>query len=377
MGGNNPYHYGTPAEGVHFTGRTKELATLLTRVRDGINVVVISPRRYGKTSLLRAATARMTRWRPPPAVVAVNLQRAASPARFVDLLIAAAYKIPRARWSRARQAVPEFLRRLRIAPSVTFDQAGNPRFAFDAALAPAAVDSVLSDVYQLLADEAERRPAVLVLDEFQVGVRLAAHLPDFLKGLADTHPRVSLVLAGSQRHLIEQLVLAQAAPLYGLAQHIALGPIPADEMISYLVERAADGGKSLPVQVAEYLLELSGPVPNDIQHLAYDTFEVADTNIDITAVNIGMAHAVEHDAALFADALTHLSPGQSRVLAAVAADPPTEPYSAAFARSVGLANASSVRKALTSLFDDDVVVERDSRLVVADPFFAAWLRAEN
>lgn len=377
VGGANPYHYGTPAEGAHFTGRAKELAALLARMRDGINVVVISPRRYGKTSLLRAGTARMARWRPSPAVVAVNLQRAATPARFADLLTAAAYQMSGARWTRARQAVPEFLRRLRVAPAVTFDPSGNPRFTFDAAVAPTTVDAVLTDVYQMLADEAERRPAVLVLDEFQVGARLAEHLPDLLKGLADTHPRVSLVLAGSKRHLMEQLVVEQAAPLYGLAQHMALGPIPTDEMITYLVERAAVAGKPLPDEVASYLVELSGPVPNDIQHLAYDAFEVADTNIDIPAVDAGMANAVAHDAALFADALARLSPGQSAVLAAVAANPPTAPYAAAFARAVGLANASSVRKALTVLFADDVVVERDGRLVVGDPFFAAWLRAEN
>ena len=68
----NPCHYGTPVEGEHFTGRRKEL---LARMRDGI----ISPRRYGKRSLLRAASARMSRWRPSPAVVEVNLQRATSP----------------------------------------------------------------------------------------------------------------------------------------------------------------------------------------------------------------------------------------------------------------------------------------------------------
>ena len=377
MATGNPYHYGTPVEGEHFAGRTKELAALVARMRDGINVVLISPRRYGKTSLLRAAAASVARWRPPPAVLEVNLQRATSPASFAGLLTAAAYKMPGARWARARQAVPEFLRRLRITPSVSFDPAGNPRFGFDAAVGPTELEAVLGDVYALLGEQAERRPAVLVIDEFQVAARLAKHLPEVLKGLADSHPRVSLVLAGSKRHLMEQLVVGHEAPLYGLAQHLALGPIADAEMVTYLLERATAGAKPLSEEVAGYLLELAGPVPNDIQHLAYDAFEAADDAIDTAAVRAGMVAAVDHDAALFADALGRLSPGQVRVLAAAASEPPAEPYAAAFARTVGWANASSVRKALSPLMADDVMVERDGRLVIADPFFAAWLRAET
>jgi hypothetical protein len=235
---------------------------------------------------------------------------------------------------------------------------------------------VLSDVYRLLGEEAEKRPAVLVIDEFQAATPIDDRLPDLLKGLADNYPTVSLVLAGSKRHLMEQLVVEQEAPLYGLAQRMALGPIAEAEMLAYLVERAAAGGRALSEKVAGYLLALAGPVPNDVQHLAYDAFEASGAVMDAGSVDAGMEAAVAHDAALFADALSRLSPGQARVLAAVAVDPPAEPYAAAFARMVGLANASSVRKALQPLQEDDVVVEREGRRVVADPFFAAWLRAE-
>ena len=375
---SNPFHYGTPAEGEYFTGRAEELDALVARMRDGINVVLVSPRRYGKTSLHRAATARLQGRRPAGAVVEVNLLRAASPSRFAGLLTAGAYHLPGARWARARQAVPEFLRRVRVTPSVTFDPSGNPRFGFDAAMSGTDLEAVLADVYSLLAEESERRPAALILDEFQAVSRIGPDLPDTLKGLADEHPSVSLVLAGSKRHLMEQLVLHQEAPLYGLAQRLALGPIPRAEMLPYLTERAAAAGKVMDVDTAAYLFDLAGPVPNDVQHLAYDSFEAASgLHIDQAAVDAGMARAVSHDAVLFAEQLGRLSPGQARVLAAVAASPPAEPYSAAFARSVGLATGSSVRKALAPLLDNDDVVERDGRLTVADPFFAAWLRGEG
>jgi hypothetical protein len=372
--GPNPFHYGTPVEGEQFTGRRQELDALTTRMRNGVNAVLLSPRRYGKTSLLHAAEARLARSRPAAAIIEVNVLRATSLSGLVGLLAAGAYRIPGGKWLRARQGVPDFLRRIRVSPMVTFDPAGTPRFGFDTAIAAPDAESVLADLYALLAEEAEHRPAALVLDEFQAITRLAASLPDVFKALADAHPRVSLVLAGSKRHLMEELVVREHAPLFGMAQRLSLGPIPDPEMAAYLRTRAAAAGKPLQADADGYLLSLAGPVPNDIQHLAFEAYEAATTRIDAGAIDRGMARAVAHDNVLYAENLSRLSPGQARVLAALAAGPPDEPYSARFARSVGLASGSSVRKALQPLLANEDVVELDGGLVVADPFFAAWLR---
>lgn len=372
----NPFHYGTPAEGAYFTGRQEELDALVSRMSDGINVVLVSPRRYGKTSLHRAATARLAAERPPGAVIEVNLLRAGSLPRLAGLLTAGAYRIPGSRWSRARQAVPEFVRRMRITPMVTFGADGTPRFGFNADLSPQDAELVLADVYQLLADEAVSRPAALILDEFQAVTRIDPDLPDTLKGLADDHPGVSLVLAGSKQHLMAELVLEQQAPLWGMAQRLALGPIAEPEMRRYLMARATGAGKPLDEPTATEIIARAGPVPNDIQHLAYDAFEAAGAVVDHDAVDRGMAAAVGHDSMLFAEQFAGLSPGQARVLTAIAVEPPVAPYSADFARRVGLANASSVRKALLPLLANETILDRDGGLRVADPFLAEWLRAD-
>lgn len=372
---SNPYHYGTPVEGEHFTGREEELNALLSRMRNGVNVVLLSPRRYGKTSLLRAAQRRLARQRPAGAVIDVNVLKAASLSGLVGLITAGAFRLPASKWHRARQAVPEFLRRIRVSPVVTFDPSGTPRFGFDTSMGGPDAAEVLSDVYRLLAEEAVSRPAVLVLDEFQAITRHEPGLPDLFKALADEHPQVSLVLAGSKRHLMEDLVITRQAPLFGMAQRISLGPIPDRQMAPYLVERAAAGGKPLDPAAPDHLLSLAGPVPNDIQHLAFEAYEMASGPIDTAAVDRGMAQAVAHDSALFADNFSRLSPGQARVVAAIAYQSPEEPYSSSFARSVGLASGSSVRKALQPLLANEDVSERDGSLYVADPFFAEWLRS--
>jgi uncharacterized protein len=367
----NPYHYGTPVSGAQFAGREDETAALLNRMRDGINVVVISPRRYGKTSLLARATKLMDE--DGGAVVGVNVLRCRDVATFAAQLATHTYRIKGGRWHRLRQAVPEFLRRLRVSPSVTFD-GDQPKFSFAPTLSVEDADTVIADVYAVLDELAERKPAVLMLDEFQAITDLGAHLPALFKALADANPRVSLVLAGSKRHLMERLVVSADAPLSGMAERFALDVLPDDVMTDYLRRRAQAGGKPMSKDAAVHLLTLGGPVPNDIQQLAYEVFTIAERRIGADDVDRGLARAVEHEASLHADRFEALAPGQRRVLSELAAAPTTEPYSAAFARRVSLATAGSVRKALESLVADDLVSVRGGVYRAANPFFAAWLR---
>jgi uncharacterized protein len=369
---HNPFHYGTPAEGEHFAGRERELAALVSRLRTGINVVLISPRRYGKTSLLLRAERELEH--DGATTIHANVLRSRDLGAFASQLATQAFRAPGGRWHRARQAVPEFLRRLRTRPVVTFD-GEHPKFSFDAALSARDADDVLADVYGLLADLAGRRPATLVLDEFQAIVELGAHLPGLLKALADAHPKVSLVLAGSRRHLMERLVSTQDAALYGMAEPLALGPLPEDVMAAHLQLRAAAGRKSMSEAVAELIVALAAPVPNNIQRLAYETYDCAGAVIDERATRAGLAAAVDHDAAGHAERYESLSPGQRRVVAALAEEPTRHPASAAFLARTALANPSSVRKALVALEEAELVDRRAGLAVVADPFFAAWLRS--
>ncbi len=367
----NPFHYGTPAEGKHFAGRESELAALESRLRAGINVVVISPRRYGKTSLLLRAERELEG--EGAAVIHANVLRSRDLGTFASQLATQAFRAPGGRWHRARQAVPEFLRRLRARPVVTFE-GEHPKFGFDTALSAPDADNVLADIYGVLSEVAGRRPAALVLDEFQAIVELGAHLPGLFKALADAHPKVSLIVAGSRRHLMEQLVSTPSAALYGMAEPITLGPLPEEVMSAHLRSRAAAGRKPMSVAVARLIVELSGPAPNDIQRLAYEAYDTAAATIDEPAAHAGLQAAAAHDAATYAERYEMLSPGQRRVLAALAEGPTEQPAGAAFLARTALANPSSVKKALNVLEEAGLVARRGTTIVVADPFLAAWLR---
>lgn len=368
----NPYHYGTPVEGAQFAGRERELDVLRSRMSDGINLVLMSPRRYGKTSLLRKATKTMQA--EGAAVISVNVLGCLHTRALAEQLVTQVFRVPGGRWQKAKQALPAFLKRLRVRPSVTIADDGTPTFTLAPGVERADIDAMIGDVYAALAEQTPRRPAVLVLDEFQAIVDLDEHLPLLFKSLADEHPGVALVVAGSKQHLMDRLVNGPDAPLFGMAEHLALEPIPDDVMAKYLVRRAKAGGKKMEADAARRLIELVGPVPNDIQHLAYEAFDAARDQIDAATVDRALDLAVEHEANLHAERFEGLATGQRRVVARLAKAPTSEPFASGFAEATGLAAASSVGKALDALRSAGLVAKRSDEWVVADPFFAGWLR---
>lgn len=370
----NPFLYGTPVEAEQFTGRSEEQRALVAAIRNHLNVVLFAPRRYGKTSLLLRAERQL---RTRAGILHVNVFGAEDVGALASRLLTGAYKVRGGRWQAARDSVSEFVRSLRISPNVSIDATtGSPTFSLAAGHATRDAEQIISSVYARLNEIAEEQPVALVLDEFQAVAQLSPHLPSLFKSLADEYRQVSLIMAGSMAHLMEQMFFdKQNSPLYGMAQRITLGPIPRSEMTSFLRSRAKSVNIGMDRRVADYIVDLAWPTPNDIQRLAYHAYLVAEgEEITFADVDEGFALAVRLESASYSEVLTGVSVGQRKVLQRLAQGQREEPYGGEFVRSTGLANPSSVRKAVTALINLALVVEENGEYRVSDPFFARWLR---
>jgi hypothetical protein len=160
-----------------------------------------------------------------------------------------------------------------------------------------------------------------------------------------------------------------------MAERLALGPIDQKTMVAFLIERARDGGKDMTPDAAERICALAGPVPYDIQRLAYEVFDLSGDEIGAGDVDEGMSGVIRREDPNFADLFSRMSLSRRGVLAGIAARYRVDqPYSAEFAREVGYAGPPGVRRAIEALSAEDILTERDHALVIADPFFAEWLR---
>ncbi|MGH9062907.1 MAG: AAA family ATPase [Acidimicrobiales bacterium] len=363
-----PYHYGSPVGPDHFCDRADELAAIVGRMLSATNVILLSPRRYGKTSLLALAAARARARRAR--IAQVNLLRCASRREVTQAVIdAAAKEILESR----RRSVAAWVGRLRVRPSVTVGLDGSLSVRFEPGLADRDWEGTLVDTFALVEERAKVSPVSVVLDEFQHVAEIDPGLPGVFKALADAAPSASLVFAGSHAHLMERLTASPGAPLLDMGEVIRLGPVPEAAMVAYLQERAASAGKVMGDDVAAAIWKKGGPVPNDVQRLAYASFEVAASVIDLASVDAGMHRVVSHQASMYADRFERLAAGHQRILLVLAASPTTQPFSRAFLDSVEMANANGVRKALRALEEQELLVLQDGRRTVADPFLREWL----
>src|SRR5215472_8314144 len=164
----NPFSYGSPVRAEHFTDRREELADVVARMLGAQNVILLSPRRYGKTSLLFRAMDEVRRRRGRTGYVTL--------ARCTDRLA-----------------------RMRVRPELVVGPDGSFHVSVLPGLREPDWSEVMGDALRLLSDAGEgSRPVSLVVDEFQVAAEIPPGLGGEFKAIADELQGVSLVLAGSR-----------------------------------------------------------------------------------------------------------------------------------------------------------------------------------
>jgi hypothetical protein len=371
----NPYVHGSPiaaADADAFADRAEELATLEGALGSGGNVILLAPRRYGKTSLLNIAVARAL----ANGVRAgrVTLADCTDLQDVCESLLHGILEGP-ARWrERGADAVRELVGHLR--PRLEVSSTGSLRVLLDVEPGRDPWRRMLLDVLRVLdALRASGDPVALVIDEFQRAYELDDAVPGAIKRLCDEMPAVSLVLSGSRRHLMER-ISGHRAPLARVGTRIALPKVPRAEMCDFLVRRAAAGGKMLALDVAERIHDRAAGVPNEVQQLASQAYDQAPGNrIRGRDVDEALARIVRQGRFEYVAILRGLGPAQRRLVRELArTGPRPSVQTGLMVRILRVSNPSAVRRALIALEEDDLVEQSPDGWEISNPFLALWLR---
>lgn len=367
----DPYHYGSPVAGDHFCDREEALADIETRMLAGANVVLLSPRRYGKSSLLLRAIERVRRRGGSSGYV--SLIRCSSRREVAEAVASGILNGPLSSLTRRRENLKELLRDLRIAPVLGVDANGGFSLSFQPGAAPTDWESVLADSLRLLARRSRQRPTSLVLDEFQRVVEIDEALGGVFKAVADELSSTSLVFAGSKPHLMHRLAGGPGAPLLGIGERIVLDVIPEGAMQKYLMHRATAAGKHMSTRAAALIYTAVDGIPNDVQRLAFEAFLVAGDTIDEETVAIAVQRIVSHQSTDYGELYERLAPTQQRVLRALACEPTGAVYAASFLHDADVTNPNSVRAAIEVLEGRELLRRHGGVWMVSNAFFRAWL----
>src|SRR5712691_4228139 len=331
----NPFRFGDVATGEHFTDRKAEIAELVRDLRSGQSVLVISPRRYGKTSLI---TAVLERIRKQHILVAyVDLLRTTTKERFANQLAAALYAGLTPAVERAVHRAGELFQSLPLRPKITLNEDGTPSFEFTAAPGTIDIDQTIDRLLELPQHVASRRKrqVVLVLDEFQEIVTLDPELPAEMRATFQFQSDVAHVYVGSRQHLLRTVFTDANSPLYNSAKVFPLGPIERDDFSRFIAQRCAATGVEITNDAITRLLDITSGHPHDTQKLGYFTWAAAEgegTPATPNTVERALAAAIATDTARYPELWDGLTINQRRLLEAIGRAPIDEVLSENFRR---------------------------------------------
>jgi hypothetical protein len=373
---DNPFVYGEVVPAAAFVGRAVELDRLAADLAAGQKVFLISPRRYGKSSLIRHVFAALTRRRTVTIELTVS-----SFSSYVGFLegYARALVAAETRWDRARTWLTDVVRSTRTEVRPAQDRTGRSGgqrmdVAFPAARSHRDVSRLAEEVFALparLAESRGRRVAV-ALDEFQaIGAFDGGTVEHALRAAVQHQRDVGYVFAGSEPSLMERMLGAKR-PFYKAGPVMRLDKIPADEFADFVEARFAHSGIRAEPGLGAAVVELAGNLPYDVQRLAHETWDEVRRDgrrrASLDDLHNALRRLLAEQQIMLEGQWERLTLPQRAVLRAVVLEEGRELMSADVRARHRLGGASTVQAALAAL-----VARESDRYAVVDSLMREWV----
>lgn len=369
----NPFYFRELPLDAPFCNRKNELHQLYRHATNRANVLIHSPRRYGKTSLVKRIQDKLGR--KGNIAIYVDFFGMTSIDQVAARLAARVHTFCQSHETFRAKAL-KFLNLWK--PVIRPDPESGVMITVEKTSGIHGMDlleKTLESLGRFIADQ-----KVLVhfaLDEFQEIVVLpeGRQIEGMLRSHIQQHANASYFFVGSRRRILKNMFHDVNRPFYQSAIDFPLAPLPEDEATAFIVERFAEAGRQCSPEVARMIVERVAGHPYYTQKIAYDVFEVCATDcISEEEFHAGMRRAIEEEKSLYESMLAALYPSQIRVLAALALEPAQEPLAAAYQSRHALGAASTVRWALNKLIDLDYVEKKEKTYTLVDPMFALWVK---
>ena len=370
----NPFQFGALALDEAFTDREAEIAELRADVRNGQDVVVFAPRRYGKSSLVWRATQELAADRV--LVASVDLMTAPTPAKLAEKLARAIHDDIASPLLRARERLRIF-GDLKVTPTITIDpQSGAPAFSFSVTERAEDIDATIERLLELPAQLGadRKRQVALVLDEFQEVVDIDPRLPRLMRAVFQQQPEVGHVYLGSKRHMLRKIFSDENEPFWRSAKQMELGMIAPEKFAPFLERQFERSGRFISPEAIEAILADTGGHPYATQELAYFTWQEigSEERAEAADVETALAKVLRSEHAHFSLLWERASSVQRLLLVELAREP-GRPLSGDYRQRHNLPGPSTVQRAVESLERGELVARDRGAVRIVEPFLAAWL----
>ena len=360
----------------YFCDREKETRDIINLITNGNNLALISPRRLGKTDLIRHCFAQKE-LKESYYTFLIDIYPTSSLRDFVNMLGKAILDQLK---PRGRKSWEKFLNMLHsIKAEVSFDFTGNPVWGMGLSNVENP-STTLEEIFQYL-NQADW-PCIVAIDEFQ---QITSYPNgEDIEALLRTHiqrcPNATFIFSGSRRHLMGKMFTSPSRPFYQSVITMGLAPISCDKYVEFCNKMFANNGKSIEDGVVERVYEQFDGITLCLQRVMNVLFMNTPTNGTATAdmVDDAVSYLLNLLNDNFETMVSQLPEKQRATLIAIAQEGVVKSISSgAFNKRHRLLSPSSTVAATKALIDKDFVTSDNGQYRVYDRFLAIWLRERN
>ena len=373
----NPFRFGQVVSGELFCDRKSEIKQITQDLSGGQSIVLFSPRRYGKTSLLKAVSKELKSKRI--LYGHVDFFACNSTEKVVQAVSSAAAKAiinDLKSIEKFIKKTAQFFTRTRFA--IRFEPNGTGSFTVLPELSPQAtsIDN-LSDALVGLNSylRKSKKRAVVVLDEFQQILRVNSNLEAEFRTIIQQQDRIAFAFLGSRMHLLQDIFINEKRPFYHSAKLIELGPIAQEELTKFIKTRFKKIGVSISEELALRIANKVEGHPDYAQRLCSHIFDSLESNtISEKLVEAGVLRMLVSLTPSLSGIFEELPIRESQVMTLLAEHGPITTFSSKMLYKYDM-GMPSLHKALSSLIRKDLISKgQDKKYFIIDKFLAEWIR---
>lgn len=367
---NNPFVIYGYKGAEYFCDREKETKKLLSALHNERNVVLVSPRRIGKTGLIHHVFAQMAVQEPKAKCFYMDVNSTRSLTQFIHYFAKTVIgKLDNPTQSALRKASAFFSS---FKPLMSFDDiSGTPSFSLT--FSPDQKEASLKRIFDYLRLSGKR--VYIAIDEFQqIASYPEAGTEALLRSYIQFLPNIYFIFAGSKQHIMTDMFLSAKRPFYQSAQIMNLPLIDKDAYFSFTNKLLSWKNMTVSADAFTYLYTALDGQTWYIQNVLNRLYE-SGGEVSTSIINNVINDLVDEQDSIFSNYYDSLTSNQAMLLAAIAQERRVPSVLAQeFVSHYHLPATSSVSLALKSLMEREFLYKDRDAYIVYDRFFAVWLR---
>jgi len=372
---DSPFIYGTTVSVQSFTNREIESRKLKSNLLNGINTTIISPRRWGKSSLVEKVIADINKKEKLTKTIIIDLFSVGSEEEFLEKFAREVIKASSSKWQEWMASGKEFFKKLTPKLSFGIDPISDFSLSFDLQELKKNNDEILN-LPEIIAQKKGIK-FIICLDEFQNLSSFKDYIvfEKKMRACWQRQKSVTYCLYGSKRHMMSDIFNNPSKPFYRFGDIMLLQKIETQKWVSFITKSFSNTNKVIDDETAEVIPFIMKNHSWYVQQLAHYTWNLTSKKATLNELNIALTELINANAPLYQKEVESISQTQINLLKAVTKGE-TQFTSTVTMQKYLLGTPRNVSKNKTILINNDVIHEINGKYEFVDPAFELWFNKQ-